>query len=198
MTTPPGATTETIRAFVAIALSESIRDALTGVQQQLRQTGARVRWVEPDRMHLTLLFLGDLPTAKVPDVAAAMDSVTAETPVFALTLTGGGAFGPKRSPRVIWSDIRDQDGALQRLYERLLTSMKAADVTFDDRPFKPHLTLGRVRARQRLDRLLGVLADMAWPTGPSMTVREILLLQSHLRPEGAMYQTVHTASLANA
>ena len=189
-------TDATVRAFVAVELNTAIRDALAKVQRRLRTANARVSWVHPDRMHLTVVFLGDLPVDAVPRVANGLEDIARNTPPFQLQLAGGGAFGPPRRPRVIWAGVNDEAGALQAVHQQVAQRLVEANVGFDERPFTPHLTLGRVRARHGLDQLATLLERIEWPTDVSMTVRQIHLLQSHLGAQGATYETLHAAALA--
>jgi len=176
-----------IRSFIAIELPDEIRHALAEVQKHLRRDVAGVRWVEPGSIHLTLKFLGDIPAEQIqPIVAAAMGAVQDEPPV-SLGVSGLGAFPNPRRPRVIWVGIEGDVARLGRLQARLEEALEPLGFPRDERAFRPHLTVGRVKEPRRPPDLTRALADVTVPRCNSFDVREILLYKSDLRPTGAIY-----------
>ena len=176
-----------IRSFIAIELPDEIRHALAEVQKHLRRDVAGVRWVEPGSIHLTLKFLGDIPAEQIqPIVAAAMGAVQDEPPV-SLGVSGLGAFPNPRRPRVIWVGIEGDVARLGRLQARLEEALEPLGFPREERAFRPHLTVGRVKDPRRPPDLTRPLADVAVPRCNSFDVREILLYKSDFRPTGAIY-----------
>ena len=176
-----------IRSFIAIELPDEIRHALAEVQKHLRPDVGGVRWVEPGSIHLTLKFLGDIPAEQIqPIVAAAMGAVQDEPPV-SLGVSGLGAFPNPRRPRVIWVGIEGDVERLGRLQTRLEEALGPLGFPREERAFRPHLTVGRVKDPRRPPDLTRALADVTVPRCNSFDVREILLYKSDLRPTGAIY-----------
>ena len=181
-----------LRAFIAIALDAETRQAVSGVQQRLKRLpGApHVKWVAPDSLHLTLKFIGDLDSRRAPEVLQAVRHACAGARPFQLTLHGLGAFPDLQRPNVVWAGVGDRAGTAVRLAHRLEDECAALGMAREDRPFSPHLTLGRVRReaspaeRQAVGE--GVRSVQAAEIG-RFDVEAVYLLRSDLRPDGAVY-----------
>jgi 2'-5' RNA ligase len=137
---------KTIRAFIAIHLPDDVKKYLGNLTDELAEAVPRrsVRWVQPDRMHLTLRFLGDTDLALLPELQRALDATAAQYRQFGLQLHGFGCFPNCRRPRVLWVGV---DGELKQaatLKDALDTALVPLGWDAEDRPFRPHLTLGRV------------------------------------------------------
>lgn len=104
-----------------------------------------IRWVAESRIHLTLAFLGDVPRAWIPGVRGALERAVDERPSLELGLGELGAFPSVHKPRVLWIGLVGDLGQLAALQHAIARELRAIEVTFDDRPFEPHLTLGRLR-----------------------------------------------------
>jgi len=193
---------ESVRAFVAVELSEDVRQALAAAQRAMqRQSPSGVRWVAPESVHLTLKFLGDVPIARLEAVTEAMRQVAAGCAPFDVTLNGVGAFPNARSPRVVWVGLAGDTAALLKLAQALETALAALGFPPEGRPFSSHLTLGRARdgmtmeERQRLTALLARPPQV--PSAP-IRVGAIALMRSVLRPSGAQYTRLAEARLGSA
>jgi 2'-5' RNA ligase len=139
------------------------------------------RWSAPERWHLTLLFLGAVPADRVPDVVEALGPVAGSAPPLRLRLAGGGRFGSRRRPQVAWVGLDGDVPALTDLARRLAGAARRLRLPVEDRPFRPHLTVGRWRPGQTGD---GDLPDrLAHYRGPDWPVTEIRLLESFLGPK---------------
>jgi 2'-5' RNA ligase len=149
-------------------------------------------------MHLTLKFLGDTPLDKVEEVKVALAQAAAEVRPFTFTMAALGCFPNTRRPRVVWVGLQEVTGALVRL--RGVVEAQVAPLGFptERRPFKPHLTLGRVqrRASKSEVREIGeVVAASVAGIGSEMTVQEVRYIKSDLQPSGAVYTTLLAAKL---
>jgi len=156
-------------------------EELGAALEPLRAAAGAPRWTAPERWHLTLLFLGTVPSDRVPPLVDGLSRAVAGTPPMTLRLAGGGRFGSRRRPSVAWAGI---DGDLEPLTElagRLARAARSLRLPVEDRPFRAHLTLGRWRPGDAAD---GDLMDrLAGYRGPEWPVREVELLQSHLGPK---------------
>lgn len=185
-----------IRTFVAIAITDEVRARLATLCKALAETRARVRWVRPDAMHLTLVFIGDVPDGMSPALSNAVQESVAGIGPFTLNVTGTGFFGKGKSPRVIWAGVQAEDAPLTDLQSRLATAMRALDLQIDDRPYSPHLTIGRVRGRTHVDPLLQALEAHAEEEFGEVPVNDVRLMRSELRRDGAVYHVLHQAPLS--
>lgn len=177
-----------MRAFIAIELPASIREALAREQARFHTVSTDARWMRPEGIHLTLKFLGNISAqqeAQVKDALGRLDRV--ET--FTVRVEGFGVFPGAKSPRVFWAGV-EAPPALARLAAQVESAMARLGFPPEGRPFKPHLTLARFkmpRAQRELERL--VAASGKPPLG-SFEVSEFFLWESRLSPRGAEYLKV--------
>ena len=153
----------------------------------LRESPGAPRWTAPDRWHLTLLFLGTTPAACVPALVAGAGTAVAAAPAMSLRLAGAGRFGSLRRPQVFWTGLDGDVPPLVELAQRLATAAAGLGLPVEDRPFRPHLTLGRWAPRRPAD---GTLPErLAGYRGPTWPVTEVRLVESHLG-KASRYETV--------
>jgi 2'-5' RNA ligase len=184
-----------VRAFIAVGLDEAVRRALGDTIARLRETGAHVGWAVPEHIHLTLVFLGDLFEDTVAGLAARLDAEAAAVPPFDLALEGVGTFGPPRRPRIVWAGVREGPRALYDLQARAEDTARAFGVAPEARPFKPHVTLGRVRSPRGADALTRALASVSSTAFGRTRVTAARLMRSHLDEPRVRYSILHEASL---
>jgi 2'-5' RNA ligase len=186
---------ETYRAFVAIDLPESVRSTLGKVQEALKTYGFRVKWVRPQSIHLTLKFLGNINAARTDAVFNAMLQAASGCGALDLIPVGIGVFPHARRPRVIWVGI---DGQLDRL-KRLQNSLDShlADLGFpaESRPFKGHLTLGRVKGKIPAGRMREALEKHEKVEAEGFEANHMILFKSELQPTGAVYTQIKQVPL---
>ena len=185
-----------IRSFIAIDFPEEIRKALEDIQKELKQCGAGVRWVKPGSIHLTLKFLGNIHPAQVEDIALAVAQEIRDEPPITLGAAGLGAFPSRRKPRVIWIGMEGEVQRLTRIQTRVENALEPLGFVREKRGFRPHLTIGRVKDRRKLQALIDAMAELKIPEFDSFDVTEIILYKSDLRPTGAIYTKLHRMSLA--
>jgi RNA 2',3'-cyclic 3'-phosphodiesterase len=186
-----------IRAFLAIELPEAIRSGLARVQEELKRSRADVRWVTPGNIHLTLKFFGNVPDDEIEALAQVAQDAAAATAPLQLQATGAGAFPSANAPRVVWLGLGDDLVPLPQLFYRLEKAFAALGYPPEGRAFNPHLTLGRVKSpanRERLARLLTKLPPADWPP---FEVKELILFQSVLSPQGSKYTPLQVIPLGS-
>lgn len=186
---------EQIRSFIAIQLSREMRMSLADASRVLaaQMAGAAVRWVKPERMHLTLKFLGDTDIDKISAIKLAMDAAAAEHRAFALSLGELGCFPNVSRPRVIWAGLVGDIPQLEALQGGLDTAMGRLGWKTEARPFRAHLTLGRVKDSRKLKGI-----EWGADLKPAvLTVRSVDFIESQLRPSGPIYTVRHSSQLAN-
>ncbi len=190
-----------MRLFVALELPPAVREAAAEIQGRLKPTGAEVKWVRPESMHLTLKFLGEVRPDMVPALQEALEHACQGRRALELELSGCGAFPGRGRPRVVWLGVRGQVEELADLAGAVEESLAGLGFAPERRPFRAHLTLGRVRQGRRGRRapdtreLSRALAGLGSWQGPAFRAATVALMQSTLTPQGAIYQPLHVISL---
>lgn len=178
-----------MRLFVAAELPASHRAALADVCESGRRGG--VRWVPGDNVHLTLKFLGDVDEELVPKIEEALAAVAAPAEPFALSLSGCGCFPNARAPRVIWLGLAEGAGEAAALAAAVDRALEPLGFGREKRPFKPHLTIGRVKdpraAAATATQKIKSLGDYAVPAA---RLEAVALVKSTLTPEGSVYEAI--------
>jgi len=187
-----------MRAFVAVELSETIRARLGELIASLRTTGAPVKWVEPKNLHLTLKFLGNLADDNVETAIEIMKQSAEGIGPFELAVSGAGAFPNLRRPRVIFVEAHDAPRAAAELARRLNRKMTRAGVRKEDRAFRCHVTLGRIRKPGPVHALAEKLEAVSGESFGTMTVDRVVLMRSELTPAGPVYSPVASADLGDS
>ncbi len=180
------------RAFIALELPEPLRQDLAKLTRLLDAPGAKVKWVGRNQMHLTLKFLGDITQAQADELAKALENIEMETPAFDLEIGGLGAFPNKQKPRVVWIGV-EANPVLIAMQAKLERAAVGAGVEPDDREFKPHLTLGRVKSLDKRSELPGRLQEIEVARQQVMADR-VSLIRSTLTPEGPIHKVLTTVS----
>lgn len=176
-----------VRSFVAILLSEEVREAIAAEIARLRPLGPRVSWIAPPNLHLTLKFLGELPPDALEQVKEGLaEAVTGVTP-FSLRFGGLGAFPGVARPRVLWVGVDDGGQAAQALQARVEAALSRRGFAREERPYSPHLTIGRVRDPRGLAELQQALARDARMEFGRFQVGGLSLMRSDLSPAGSRY-----------
>ena len=182
---------EQIRSFVAIELPEEVRKGLARLRDELERDEHRfVKWVDPGGMHLTLKFLGNIPSKRVTEVTGAMEEATHGISPFHLEISGLGAFPGLKQVRVFWVGIGGEVDKLSKLQQSIDAALAALGFAKEERPFVPHLTLARIRqgASPSERRSFGELVDSTiFEEKYPVEVEAVNLMKSQLTPVGAVY-----------
>ena len=183
-----------IRAFIAISLPDEVRATLGEVSAALAaQMPARsVRWVKPDLLHATLRFLGDTAVSQLPIIASELDRIAKNYAPINLRLAGLGCFPNRKRPRVIWAGLQGDVTAVQALKQAIDGGLEPLGWERESRPFRAHLTLGRVKDSRKLRGIEWGVAvkEMVVP------VTAVHLIESQLGPGGPIYTVRHTSQLS--
>jgi 2'-5' RNA ligase len=185
-----------IRTFIAIDPGKAIRERLVGLQGNFAKTGADVKWVEADNLHVTLLFLGEVAERELIAVCRAVSEIAAQQPGFTMTVEKTGAFPHARRPRTLWVGVGSGAAEVSALHDALEPPLlELGCYRREERSYTPHLTLGRVKADRAGDGLTRALTKYAaWNAGETI-VREVLVMGSELTPEGPVYTVLSRAKL---
>lgn len=180
-----------MRLFVAVSPDERARAAAAAAEEEIRsRTTLGARWVAPESLHVTLAFLGAVEPGLVPDLRDALAAAVGRVAPFPVALGPPGAFPTPRRPRVLWIGVGEGAERLATLAAVVRTALEPFPVARDEKPFRPHVTIARVRAA-RLDQALAEhLAKPSPPPGPVWEVRSVTLFESVLGPGGARHRPV--------
>ena len=185
---------ETLRTFIALPLPEEwTRQLADTISELSRALPSGVRWVTPAGIHLTLKFLGPTDSRLVPPILDAVAENFAETSVPMLSLSGLGTFPAGRNPRVIWAGVSGGAESLDDLHRRAERAVRDLGWSADSRPFRPHLTLGRVRDRvnpRQRQAVFDAVSRARLPAIPGWRPDTVRLYRSVLTPQGAQYSSL--------
>lgn len=183
-----------IRTFIAIEIPNSIKTTLTAMQHDLQRAAADVSWTKPENFHLTLRFLGEVEERRIEEVKDVCDKAAAAFRPFMLRLNNAGVFPNFRQPRVLWAGLAGEIEVAQKLQAHLEKSLVSLGFAPEDKPFKPHLTVGRVKSPKNA-RQVAALTEIHSLPELSFEVREIVLMKSELHSTGARYTTLAKSEL---
>jgi 2'-5' RNA ligase len=184
-----------MRLFFALELSTAVAAELEAAVAPLRELEAGLSWVAPAKRHLTLRFLGEVGDGAEPVLVAAAERVASAHRPFDMELAGIGGFPNLRRSRVVWCGVRPE-ARLELLHHDLEIACEAVGYEVEGRPFRPHVTLARVRTPLPEERARA-FARAARRIAFSATqwVERVALYESTLAPDGARYRRVHAATL---
>ncbi len=189
-----------LRVFVAIHPPEAVMGRLKSVLAHLQEALPRrsVRWARADAIHLTLRFLGDVPTIDVPTMKDALADAVRGTPSFTLRLAAPGCFPNARAPRVLWIGLAGELDSLSALQARVESATRRWGKP-EARDFHPHLTLGRVATHRRdeLQTISTAMNGLPVPATDPWPITGLHLMRSDLKPSGAVYTSLAQFSLAS-
>lgn len=180
---------EMIRSFIAFDLNnESMLQRFKEVQDNLIKTGADLKPVEPQNIHITMRFLGDVRSTMVDSVHEAMKKVSFTA--FDSEIQGLGVFPDLRYPRVVWAGIRKGANELRNVFEQLEPNLRQLGFSPDSKGFSPHLTLARVKTGRNKAELAHCVQDLADYDFGVVKADCLRLKKSILTPKGPIYSTL--------
>jgi RNA 2',3'-cyclic 3'-phosphodiesterase len=183
-----------MRTFIAIPLPEKCREMLDNLQRRLRSTEADVRWTTISSIHLTLKFLGETEPAIIPQIAQSLRNSSKSDSPMKLQVNGLGCFPNQRNPRIVWCAVNGDTDRLSRLQMEVENACAEYGFPSEDRPFSPHLTLGRVKSKRNLQLLVDYI-KIGTNLECEFTADHFNLYESVLKPQGAVYTILETIPL---
>ena len=185
-----------VRTFIAVDPGKAVRDRLVAFQEKLQREGADVKWVGPENLHVTLLFLGEVDERQVPAVCQTVSTALKEIEPFELSIERTGCFPNMRRPRILWVGVgkgRQELVAVHDALEKPLLQLGC--YRREERGYTPHITLGRIRNEGAGATLSGVLQKhQAFSAGEGL-VTSVHVMSSDLTSEGPLYTVMSRAKL---
>ncbi|MDY6833474.1 MAG: RNA 2',3'-cyclic phosphodiesterase [Chloroflexota bacterium] len=189
--------TDRLRCFIAIELPDEVKLRIEMCQDHLKKGRHEfVKWVNPQGIHLTLAFLGDIQTDLLPRVEEAMDRAVADSTSIDLAVDELGVFPGWKQPRVVWLGIKGDIHKLELMHDSLSRELISLGYMPESRGFKPHLTLGRIRdgATSVQKREFGEwVSALQFDSRVQFKATNLSLMQSILKPSGAIYNRLNSA-----
>lgn len=177
-----------IRSFLAFELPEDIKTIVTRVSGEVRKSSLDVRWVRPESIHLTMVFMGDVQSEQIPSMGESVGAVCANHASFTISLKPMGCFPNSRNPRVVWLGIDGDLERMSRFKDDLQSALSPFGIKEEERAFKPHLTLGRfkkpAKSPTELEQMLAKYRELS---SPACSLNELVFFRSDLKPGGAVY-----------
>ncbi len=187
-----------VRLFVACEVPDDVKEAIGETIEGLRKkSGPAVRWIKPEGVHVTLKFLGEVPVKKLPAIKLAIQEAVVGHSPFELEFSNIGTFGGREGLRIMWVGIAGDVLRLEALVRAVNAALAVVGFEPERRPFRPHLTLGRVRdeigTRHRAE--IEVAVGKTDVPGVSWRTSQVSLMRSRLGPGGASYEVLATFPL---
>ncbi len=184
------------RTFIAIGLSDGLREKLRQVVQDLTKAGGDIRCVKPENTHLTLRFLGGTEESKLDEIKKAMEKTLQGVSPFKISFYGIGTFPGIENPRVLWVGVKEGKEKLREIRDVLEENLLQTGIEKEDRKYRSHLTLGRVKSQRGKDRLVSWIKSNENLDFGSMKADRIVFMESILKPqEGAKYKPLGVVNL---
>lgn len=179
------------RMFCAFELPQTLRRSIGDHAQRVREAvpDAAASWSRPENIHLTMKFFGNVDHARVPAISAAATRVVKEFLPIQIEVGKTGVFPRPSRPQVLWIGIDDRSGALLKLQQRLEDEFALEGFAKEDRAFRPHLTIARIRRPQNANRLAQIHLDLQF-SNVAIRLDELILFRSELSSKGSKYTSV--------
>ncbi len=182
---------ETMRLFVAIELSEELRNKLYDFESELNDPNDKISWVSSQNIHLTLKFLGDVPQTKVDLIKKEIQNVSLLCQKFYASIKGAGSFPEKGRPNVIWVGVREGCEDIVNVFNILEDRLSLLSFEKDKRKYYPHLTLGRVKYIKDITSFSQKIVLHKEDLFGKFCVNGISLIKSTLTPKGSIYEILY-------
>lgn len=179
-----------LRCFIAIGITDQIKREIGRLLDILKKYAVDIKWVIPENLHLTLKFLGNTPDVLLPTIRESLMQIVSSYEACYIKIYNIGVFPNKKYPRVVWVGIEDTE-ILKKLKSDIEHSMSLLGYQRENKAFKPHLTLGRVRSQKGIVNIVHELDNFKDREFGIIHVDRIKLMKSELKPQGAQYSCLH-------
>jgi 2'-5' RNA ligase len=177
-----------IRTFIAVKASQRVTNNAAKVVGRLAATCDKYRWVEPENLHVTLNFVGDVVDVEIPELCKLIKTAIQPHESFEMSLQGVSGFSSAQEPRVLWIGVDEGKEALTSIYKSLEEVLHHWGVNKDRNEYVPHITLGRLaRGGRWNDELLALVHKLRHHDGGFCHVDEVIIYSSYLERSGPTY-----------
>lgn len=176
-----------IRSFLAIEIPKTILKRIEEVQKDLKSSNADIKWVNPENIHLTVKFFGNIDESKIEPIVKSVEKIIGSYSSFYIRLKGVGSFPNLKTPKVIWIGVLDEKGILSQFQDQLEKAFKTLGFEAERRSFHPHLTLGRMKSFKEKEGLLKRMEKFKEDDFGEFKVEKVVLFKSDLTRQGPIY-----------
>ena len=177
-----------MRTFIAVGISDEVREKIAQIQAELKKGEPDVKWVEPENLHITLKFLGEVSEDKLPGVIEKTRLAASGISPFRVHIIGLGSFPSLTSPRVVWVGVKEGKNELRNLSERVEGNLSDLGFAKEKREFSAHLTIGRVRSGRKKEKLVKKIEEFANYDVGEFSVDKVVIMESQLSSKGPTYK----------
>lgn len=181
------------RGFIAVDIETS--QHMKAFSQEIKQSGANVKVVDPEKIHITLKFLGDTDESKIDEITTVIQETVKQNHPFEIQYKGTGVFPNQNYIKVIWIGIEKGGEQLKDIATRLDENLAEQGFKKEKREFSPHLTVARMRSARNKEMILKILDSYASTVFGEQQVQSIKLMKSDLTREGPIYTTLKEIKL---
>ena len=184
-----------MRSFFAFKISDAVKNELKLFLNPIKYLPLPIRWIDIDNIHITLLFLGDIDQNIVETLKPKIESICLKIKSFKLAVENGGFFGTKAYPTILWAGISGLPEDVAALKNAVEKQFEPFGIKFEEKLFKPHLTLGRFKDRSDEKTVIRCLTELKKFKSSTFNVNELVLFKSDLTPKGPIYTKISTFKL---
>lgn len=181
--------TNKIRTFIAIELSDEAKQEIERVIEELKKANVLIRWAKSKTVHLTLKFLGGVEEEKLASISESLKKIAKEHTPFGIKMDGIGAFPEWSRPKVLWVGLGGDKSEVISVADEVGSAMAGLGFEKDNKEFRPHLTLGRVKSSKNIEKLKEI-SDSIEIKAVSIPVSSLVLFRSELTEEGAIHTPI--------
>ncbi|MDP8217035.1 MAG: RNA 2',3'-cyclic phosphodiesterase [Candidatus Kaelpia imicola] len=180
----------TLRTFIAIEIDDETRNRISKIQNSFKKSGAEIRFVAPNNIHITLIFIGNIEITKVNEMKKVLQNPISDIRIFKILPKDIGCFPNAKNPRILWIGIKDGVERLIELNKKIKLLLKNCKITTDNREYHPHMTIGRIRPSKDISTLETTLLNFPEQRFQQIDVDRISLIKSNLTSDGPRYETI--------
>jgi 2'-5' RNA ligase len=184
-----------LRTFLALDIDDHARKLLDKTCRRLELPPAKINWVAPENLHVTLSFLGDIPDEDIAEVCRLVEGATARSEPFEFQVHGLLAVPPRGGLRMFWAGVEESTGRLEKLHRGLEEALSGLGVREEGRGFRPHITLARIKFAKQEDQLRSAIEHLADTDFGNIHADEVAVYSSVLGPDGPTYTPIAHATL---
>ncbi|MCX5707048.1 MAG: RNA 2',3'-cyclic phosphodiesterase [Candidatus Omnitrophica bacterium] len=186
-----------MRSFIAIGLPKEIQASLKLLQDKLKKSGADLKLVKPENIHLTLKFLGEIDENKLTKISPILETLLQNKTAFQIKLSSLGTFPKINSPRVVWVGMALGEQEVKIIAGELEEKLEKIGIPKEDKPFSSHITIARVKSGLNKEKLVQAINDLGKDYTQSLefTAEKITLFKSTLMPTGPIYEVLKEINL---
>ena len=186
---------ETLRTFMAFPIGESLIEKISALQGELKKLKLDAKMVDPRKIHLTLQFLGDTPVSSLEKIHHTLEEIARRHTHFSVSMDTFGAFPNLRSPRILWVGSKEESEKAESIVQDLHEALSLLGFEKEERKFKPHLTLVRLRSLKNEQRLAAFVEGYTLPWQETLSCETLIHYKSTLTPQGAFYEPLYQVTL---